>query len=220
MTKEIAVIGLGQFGGSVVKQLHKLRAHVTAIDISEAKVKEFEDYSVEGIVGSATDKNMLKSIAIEHYHDVIIAIGEDIPTSILSTLILQELGVENITAKAQSHYHAEMLKKVGATNILHPETEIGIRLANRLVNMSVVDYMEVSDDTAIVEYDANENLTDTVLKDIGFREKFGLNVIAIKRDKEVIVPPDPEMTIMNDDKLVMIGQINDLNDFEDEMMRE
>src|SRR5699024_1513420 len=116
MTKEIAVIGLGQCGGSAVKELHTRSADVTVIDKSESKVKHYEDYAVECIVGSATDENMLKTIGIEHYDEVIIAIGEDIQTSILCTLILKELGVESITAKAQSNHHGKMLKKVGADN--------------------------------------------------------------------------------------------------------
>lgn len=219
MTKEIAVIGLGQFGGSAVKQLHKLSADVTVIDISESKVKYYEDYAVECIVGSATDENMLKTIGIEHYDEVIIAIGEDIQTSILCTLILKELGVESITAKAQSNHHGKMLKKVGADNVLHPETEMGIRLANQLVNMSLVDYMEISDDTAIVEYDANERFINSALINIGIREKFGLNVIAIKRNKEVIVPPDPQMNILENDVLVIIGKIENLNRFESKMIK-
>ena len=219
MTKEIAVIGLGQFGGNAVKQLHKLAADVTVIDINEDKVQDYEDYAVECIVGSATDEKMFKTIGIEHYDEVIIAIGEDIQTSILSTLILKELGVERITAKAQDNYHAELLRKVGANNILQPETEMGIRLANQLVNMSLVDYMEISDDTAIVEYDANERFINSALINIGIREKFGLNVIAIKRNKEVIVPPDPQMNILENDVLVIIGKIKNLNRFESKMIK-
>ena len=219
MTKEIAVIGLGQFGGSAVKQLHKLSADVTVIDISESKVKYYEDYAVECIVGSATDEKMLKTIGIEHYDEVIIAIGENIQTSILCTLILKELGVESITAKAQSNHHGKLLKKVGADNVLQPETEMGIRLANQLVNMSLVDYMEISDDTAIVEYDANERFINSALINIGIREKFGLNVIAIKRNKEVIVPPDPQMNILENDVLVIIGKIKNLNRFESKMIK-
>lgn len=219
MTKEIAVIGLGQFGGSAVKQLHKLAADVTIIDISEEKVKDYEEYAVESIVGSATDENMLRSIGIEYYNEVIIAIGEDLQTSILCTLILKDLGVESITAKAQSNHHAEVLRKVGANNILHPETEMGIRLANQLVNMSIVDYMDISNDTAIIEYDTNEKFINSALINIGIREKFGLNVIAVKRNKEVIVPPDPYMNILENDKLVMIGKIKNLNAFEDEMIK-
>lgn len=219
MTKEIAVIGLGQFGGNVVKQLHKLEAEVTVIDINEDKVQDYEDYAVECIVGSATDENMLKTIGIENYNEVIIAIGEDIQTSILSTLILKELGVERITAKAQDNYHAELLRKVGANNILQPETEMGIRLANQLINMSIVDYMEISDDTAIVEYDANDIFINTPLIDLGLREKFGLNVVAVKRNKEVIVPPDPHMNILENDVLVIIGKIKNLSRFESKIIK-
>src|SRR5699024_11017608 len=109
---------LGQFGGSVVKQLYKLGAEITVIDISESKIYEYEDYISESIVGSATDERMLKTIGIEHYDEVIVAIGEDIQVSILSVLILNELGVKNITAKAQNRHHAKVLKKVGASRIL------------------------------------------------------------------------------------------------------
>lgn len=85
--------------------------------------------------------------------------------------------------------------------------------------MSLVDYMEISDDTAIVEYDANERFINSALINIGIREKFGLNVIAIKRNKEVIVPPDPQMNILENDVLVIIGKIKNLNRFESKMIK-
>src|SRR5699024_5242923 len=146
MTKEIAVIGLGQFGGSAVKQLHKLSADVTVIDISESKVKYYEDYAVECIVGSATDEKMLKTIGIEHYDEVIIEIVEDLQTRLLCTFMLNEFGLQSITPKAHTNNHGKLLKKVGAVNVLHHESVMGIRLANQLVNMSLIDYMEISDD--------------------------------------------------------------------------
>ena len=217
MTKEIAVIGLGQFGGSAVKQLHKLSADVTVIDISESKVKYYEDYAVECMSAAPLMRICLKPIGIEHYDEVIIAIGENIQTSILCTLILKELGVESITAKAQSNHHGKLLKKSAQTHV-HPETEMGIRLANQLVNMSLVDYMEISDDTAIVEYDANERFINSALINIGIREKFGLNVIAIKRNKEVITAGS-QMNILENDVLVIIGKIKNLNRFESKMIK-
>lgn len=219
MTKEVAVIGLGQFGGSVVKQLYKLGAEITVIDISESKIYEYEDYISESIVGSATDERMLKTIGIEHYDEVIVAIGEDIQVSILSVLILNELGVKNITAKAQNRHHAKVLKKVGASRILEPETEMGIHLANKLTNLSIVDYMEISDDTAIVEYNADKKIVNSTLLSLRLRENYRLNVIAVRRNDEVIVPPDPDMNIACNDTLIVIGKINDLNKFERKILK-
>ncbi|PXA49570.1 potassium channel family protein, partial [Staphylococcus pseudintermedius] len=147
----------------------------------------------------------------------IVAIGENIQASTLTTLILKELGVKKVTAKAQNDYHAKILNKIGADTVVHPERDMGRRIAHNVASATVLDYLELSDEHSIVEIKASETMAGQTLIDLDIRAKFGINIIAIKRGKEIIVAPDPDMGLEFDDILIMIGHDNDLTRFEKKM---
>lgn len=219
MKKEIAVIGLGRFGGSIVMELSEMDVDVLVIDTDEARVNEYQDYYSEGIIGDSTDEAMLKSIGIDNYDNVIVAIGDNIQASILSTLILKDLGVKKVTTKAQNSYHGRVLEKIGADIVVHPERDMGRRIAHRLVSSSVVEYLEVSTSHSIIEYSANAKLENKRISDLNIREKFGISIIAINRDNDIIVSPDSQISILGGDILILIGSDQQLNHFEKVMER-
>src|SRR5699024_4774590 len=117
-----------------------------------ARVNEYQDYYSEGVIGDSTDEAMLKSLGIKNYDNVIVAIGDNIQSSILTTLILKDLGVKKVTTKAQNSYHGRVLEKIGADTVVHPERDMGRRIAHRLVSSSVVEYLEVSNHHSIIEF--------------------------------------------------------------------
>lgn len=219
MKKEIAVIGLGRFGGSIVMELSEMNVDVLVIDTDEARVNEYQDYYSEGIIGDSTDEAMLKSIGIDNYDNVIVAIGDNIQASILSTLILKDLGVKKVTTKAQNSYHGRVLEKIGADIVVHPERDMGRRIAHRLVSSSIVEYLEVSTNHSIIEYSANAKLENKRISDLNIREKFGISIIAINRDNDIIVSPDSQISILGGDILILIGSDQQLNHFEKVMER-
>ncbi|MBF0752810.1 TrkA family potassium uptake protein [Jeotgalicoccus nanhaiensis] len=219
MKKEIAVIGLGRFGGSIVMELSEMNVDVLVIDTDETRVNEYQDYYSEGIIGDSTDEAMLKSIGIDNYDNVIVAIGDNIQASILSTLILKDLGVKKVTTKAQNSYHGRVLEKIGADIVVHPERDMGRRIAHRLVSSSVVEYLEVSSSHSIIEYSANARLENKRISDLNIREKFGISIIAINRDGDIIVSPDSQISILSGDILILIGSVQQLNHFERVMER-
>ena len=219
MKKEIAVIGLGRFGGSIVMELSEMNVDVLVIDTDETRVNEYQDYYSEGIIGDSTDEAMLKSIGIDNYDNVIVAIGDNIQSSILSTLILKDLGVKKVTTKAQNSYHGRVLEKIGADIVVHPERDMGRRIAHRLVSSSVVEYLEVSSSHSIIEYSANARLENKRISDLNIREKFGISIIAINRDGDIIVSPDSQISILSGDILILIGSVQQLNHFERVMER-
>ncbi|MFX3659745.1 MAG: TrkA family potassium uptake protein, partial [Ectobacillus sp.] len=130
------------------------------------------------------------------------------------TLILKELGVQNITVKAQNDYHEKVLRKIGANQIVHPERDMGKRIANNIASSSVLDYLELSDEHSIVEIIANEKIDGQTLQNLDIRAKFGLNIVAIKRGKEVIVSPRATEAICFGDILIVIGSDKELDRFE------
>ena len=220
MNKEFAVIGLGRFGGSIVRELRELETDVLAIDVDEERVNEFADIATETVICNTTDETVLKNLGLRNFDNVIVAIGDNIQSSILTTLLLKDLGVKKVTVKAQSDYHARVLDKIGADVVVHPERDMGRRIAHRLVSSSVLDYLELSDEHSIVEIYATEKLSGQSLLDLDIRAEYGVSVIAIKRGTDIIVSPDPTVNIKETDVLIVIGKDNDLNRFEKLLNRE
>lgn len=218
MEKEFVVIGLGRFGGSIVRELNALGMDVMAIDLSEARVNEYSEIATHAVVADTTDEAVMKSLGIRNFDQVIVAIGENIQTSTLTTLILKELGVKKVIAKAQNDYHAKILNKIGADLVVHPERDMGRRIAHNIASASILDYLELADEYSIVEAKANERIAGQTIVDLDIRANFGINIIAIKRDKDVIISPDPNMNIELGDILIMIGHDNDLNRFEKKLV--
>ncbi|PLR84041.1 potassium transporter Trk [Bacillus canaveralius] len=218
MSKEFAVIGLGRFGGSICRALAEQGMEVMAIDSNEDRVNEFSTIASHAVVGDTTDESVLKSLGIRNFDHVIVAIGEDIQASILTTLILKELGVNNITVKAQNDYHEKVLRKIGADQVVHPERDMGRRIAHNIVSNNVLDYLELSDEHSIVEIVANNRIQGNSIIDLDIRAKYGINIVAIKRGNEIIVSPQANEFIQSGDILIVIGADADINRFEKKMM--
>ncbi|AZB42760.1 TrkA family potassium uptake protein [Bacillus sp. FJAT-42376] len=214
MKKEFAVIGLGRFGGSICRALSEEGMEVMAIDHDEDRVNEFANIASHAVVGDSTDEAVLKSLGIRNFDHVIVAIGENIQASILTTLILKDLGVKNITVKAQNDYHEKVLTKIGADKIVHPERDMGKRIAHNIISNNVLDYLELSDEHSIVEIVAGKKLAGNTLINLDIRANYGINIVAIKRNKEIIVSPQAEEEIELNDVLIVIGADSDIDRFE------
>jgi trk system potassium uptake protein len=212
--KEFAVIGLGRFGGSIVRTLAEEGMEVLAIDTNEERVNEFALVASHAVIGDSTDENVLKSLGIRNFDHVIVAIGDNIQSSILTTLMLKELGVENITVKAQNDYHERVLLKIGADRVVHPERDMGRRIAHNIVSNNVLDYLELSDEHSIAEIAASGKMTGKSVIDLDIRARFGINIVAIKRGKEIIVSPLATDIFQNGDILIVIGADDDISRFE------
>lgn len=218
MKKEFVVIGLGRFGGSIVRELVEQGADVMAIDKFSDRVDEFASIATQAIVADTTDESVLKSLGIRNFEHVIVAIGEDIQSSILTTLMLKEIGVNKITVKAQNDYHEKVLRKIGADQVVHPERDMGIRIANNMISNNVLDYLELSDEHSIMEIIANELLAGSTLIDLDIRAKYGINIVAIKRGNEILVSPQATEEIQVNDILIVIGADSDIIRFEKKAM--
>ncbi|WP_226665949.1 potassium channel family protein [Metabacillus litoralis] len=218
MKKEYAVIGLGRFGGSICRALSEEGMEVMAIDTDEDKVNEFANVASHAVVGDTTDETVLKSLGIRNFDHVIVAIGDNIQASILTTLMLKELGVKHITVKAQNDYHEKVLSKIGADRIVHPERDMGRRIAHNIISNNVLDYLELSDEHSIVEIVANERLNGNSIIDLDIRAQYGINIVAMKRDKDIIVSPQANEIIKKNDILIVIGADTDINRFEKRLL--
>ncbi|MCZ0754261.1 potassium channel family protein [Anoxybacillus sp. J5B_2022] len=212
--KQFAVIGLGRFGGSICRTLSEQGMEVLAIDIDEDRVNEYASIASHAVVGDSTDEAVLKSLGIRNFDHVIVAIGDNIQASILTTLILKELGVQNITVKATNDYHEKVLKKIGADQVVHPERDMGERIAHSIISNNVLDYLELSDVHSIVEIAASDRLDGHSLLELDIRARYGINIVAIKRGNQVIVSPLASEIIRKGDVLIVIGADEDIDRFE------
>lgn len=213
MKKEFVVIGLGRFGGGIVRELVKQGANVMAIDTDSERVDEFARIATQAVVADTTEEEVIKSLGLRNFEHVIVAIGEDIQSSILTTLILKELGVPQITAKAQNDYHEKVLRKIGADFVVHPERDMGIRIANNMLSNSVLDYLELSAEHSLKEIKASDNIAGNSLIELDIRAKYGVNIVGITRGNDILISPAATERIQLGDILLIIGADVDINRF-------
>ncbi|HET7581085.1 MAG TPA: TrkA family potassium uptake protein [Bacillales bacterium] len=218
MKKQFAVIGLGRFGGAICNALSEQGMEVLAIDKDEDRVNEFSQVATHAVIADTTDEAALKSLGIRNFDHVIVAIGDNIQASILTTLILEELGVNHITVKAQNDYHGKVLRKIGADRVVHPERDMGVRIAHHIASNSILDYLDISDKHSIVEVIASKKMDGQTLIDLDVRAKFGVNIVAIKREGEMDVSPDPDEAIRRGDILIVVGANDDISRMEKQLL--
>lgn len=213
--KQFAVIGLGRFGTSMVKSLISLGHEVLAVDVKEQRVKNVIDIATHAVQADATDEETLKELGIRNFDVVIISIGQDIQASILATLLVKESGVDYVVAKALSELHGKVLERIGADRVVYPEREMAVRVAHNLESKNVVDYIELSAEHSIVEVTALPQLVDKTLMDLDLRAKYGISILAIKKeDGEILVNPGGDTVVEENDILVAMGTNEELRHVE------
>lgn len=217
--KVFAVIGLGQFGGSICKELIELGCEVLAIDKDEDVIDEYAEIVTHAVVGDAVDEHVLKDLGIWNFDHVVVAIGNDLQASILVSLMLKEMGVKQVTAKALSENHEKVLKKIGVDHVVRPEQDMGRRLARNLVQTNVLDYLELSDEFSIVEMQVNGAIAGRSIIDLDIRARYGINIVAIKRQGSIIVSPGATEVFEEEDIIICIGAVDDLARFERRMFK-
>jgi len=214
--KQFAVIGLGRFGTSVAKTLTMMGHEVLVIDESQEKIQEIVNEVTHAIQADAKDEHALKALGIRNFDIVIVAIGKDIESNILVTVLLKELGVKCVVAKARTELHGKVLAKVGADKVVYPERDMGVRVAHSLVSSNVLDHIELSPDYSILEVVAPEILVGKTLRESALRAKFGVTVMAIKRGNDILVNPSPDEPIKESDIIVAVGKNDKLRSIERE----
>ncbi|MCR4317081.1 MAG: TrkA family potassium uptake protein [Planctomycetes bacterium] len=210
--KRYAVIGLGNFGFYAAKALFEDGSEVIAIDTDKQRVHQVDHYATEAIVLDATDKEAVRSLGLEHMDAVIVSTGTKISTSILVCLHLAELGAKKIVAKALDDDHAKILRKVGATEIIHPERDMAIRVSRSLSRPNILDFIPLADEFDLIQVETPKEFIGKTLKDLNLRAKYGVHIIAIKElspENFILVPP-PNQEIKSSDILVMLGRSDDI----------
>lgn len=210
--KRFAVIGLGNFGFHAAKALYEDGHEVVAIDADKARVQAIDRHSTEAVILDATEKDSMKALGLENMDAVIVSTGTKISTSILICLHLQEEGVKKILAKALDEDHGKILKRVGATEIIHPEKDMAIRVARGLSRPNVLDFIPLAEEFDLVQVAPPKEFIGKSLKELNLRSKYNVHVIAIKElvpENFVLVPP-ASFVIKDSDILIILGKTDEI----------
>ncbi|PEL13852.1 TrkA family potassium uptake protein [Bacillus sp. AFS017336] len=216
MKKQFAVFGLGRFGGSLVKAFSELGVDVLAVDLDLEKVNDYTEYATHVVQANGIDELTLKTLGIRNFDHVFVSFGNNIEGSILTSLLLKELGIPQVWAKAQNDYHQRVLEKIGVDRVIHPERDMAKRIARHIVTDKMVDYFELSKNHSIVEIRATEKIHNKTLVELDVRAKYGCNIVGFQRNDEMIVSSLRDYKIHKDDILIVIGHNDDIRRFEEE----
>ena len=203
--KSYVVIGLGRFGFAIARQLCGLGAEVLALDVRSELVQQVSNEVTHAVVGDAQDKEVLRALGVRNFDCAIIAIGDDLAASVLTTMNLKELGVPYIVCKAHDETHRRVLEKLGVDRVIIPEQEYGQRLARGLYCHNVLDYIELSAEYGILEVPAPAGWLGKTLKELNVRAKLGINIIAVENEGKTNVSPAADYRISQGDVMVVLG---------------
>lgn len=213
------IIGLGRFGSTLARELASSGQDVLVIDSSEAKIREARAFTDAAYVTDTLDRETLTEVGIPNCDTVVVAIGERIDTSILTTLTVKQLGVRRVIAKAISLDQGAVLEKLGA-EVIYPEADMAVRLAKKLTAKKLLDYLALSDSIEISEIQLSSQVDGMTVGKSDIRRKYGLNIIAIIRGSETITDIRPDTALRAGDAVAVIGGKENVERFERQMAKE
>ncbi|CAH1189998.1 Ktr system potassium uptake protein A [Paenibacillus plantiphilus] len=218
-TKQFVIIGLGRFGSSLARELIELGYEVLGVDKDEEVVQEMSHVLTHAVVAESTDEEVLRSLGVRNFDTGVVAIGDDIQASILTTILLTDLGVKHVVAKAMTELHGRVLEKIGVHRVVYPERDMGIRVAHQLVSPNLLDYIELSKEYTIAELSVPKCLSGKSLQELNPRAKYGCSIVAINKPSGIIIAPAATDELQEKDVMVVIGTNDQIEEFERSVTR-
>lgn len=213
MEKTVAILGLGLFGSAVARNLAESGVEVIAIDLNMDHVEEVLDCVYHAIQADFTKIDQLREAGVANAETAVVATGEKLEVTILGIMNLKKLGIQEVIVKTKNKSYKEVLLKVGATRVILPEYEMGVRLANEISGTSILDSLELDDKYHLVELNVMEPWIGKAIKDLDLRNEHGLNIIAVKAKKDNHYNPqvDPEYLIQKGDIFLVFSENANIN---------
>lgn len=210
---EYGIIGLGRFGYALTKSMTEAGKEILAIDTLESRVKQVRNFTESAFMISSYDKETLEDVGIQNCGTVIICIGDSIDVGVLTTLNVLSMEVPRVIARAMSYEQGMILEKIGA-EVIYPENDMAVRLANRLINTNIMETIELKGDIAITELKLTSKLANQTVQQVNLRQKFNLNIIALEQNGETTTEISPDSVLQAEDNIVVIGQRNNIKKLE------
>ena len=210
--KRFAVIGSGSFGYYVAKALYENKNEVVAIDRNKERVQAIEPHCTSAVVQDVTDIEALKGLGLDEMDAVIVSTGSNIKPSILICFHLSRLGIKRIIAKAEDDDHGEILKQLGATEIIRPGMDMAQRLALRLTSPNILEFLPLEEEYTIAQVGPPPSFIGKTLMELELRKRYQVNVIAIKElvPERFTMVPNADFTVKDSDILIILGKESDL----------
>ena len=212
MKRNYVIIGLGRFGLSLVEELSSFSDEVIAIDLNAEAVKMASTIIPQAYIADSTSEIALKNIGVQNADHVVIAFGENFEGTVMTFATLKELGVKNITVRCDKDTYVPILTKLGVTDMVSPTKLAATRLASRIVTPSFVDYFKLANDYCVVELPVPETFESTKVIDLNTRNKFDVNLLLIKRNKQTFSPRAND-EIISGDELFVFGTRQKIDEF-------
>ena len=203
--KQFAVIGLGRFGLALCEELMAQGAQVLALDIDETRVKLAADVASDAIIADCSNEETVAELKLDEYDIVMVAIGDEINTSILTSLVLKEMGVKAVWVKAKDKFHAKILQKIGADKIINPERDMGVRIARSMVDKRVFDFLSLGSGLAIAEVVIGGKHSGERIEVHPCVKSTKLKLLGYKRGSTIYDQPDLSVNLEIGDILIVAG---------------
>lgn len=208
--KQFAVIGLGRFGLAVCQELTDSGAQVLAIDVNEERVKLAAGFVTQALVANCTHEETMAELKLDDYDMVMVAIGADMNSSILATLIAKEAGVKSVWVKANDKFQARVLQKIGADHIIMPERDMGIRVARKMLDKRVLEFHPLGSGLAMTEFVVGSRLMGKTLGELALCKVPGVQVLGFKRGPELVKAPELDVELEIGDMIILVGPLDAL----------
>ena len=204
INKSYAVFGLGRYGLAVAKELVNNGADVIAVDIDENIVNSAAKEIPFCRCADITDLEVIKQLGISNVDIVVVAMANNLESSVMSVILCKEVGVKTVIAKCADEMQGKILSKVGADKIVYPENESGVRLAKNLLSAGFVDVIDLSDDISVIEFPVKEKWIGKTIIELDLRKKLAINIIAIRNGEDMLINVDPTIQLTKEMQLVVI----------------
>lgn len=212
--KQYIVVGLGRFGRAIAETLCGAGEEVMGVDSDLDVVESMRDRITHTVQMDAMDRDALEALGVSAFDVAFVTMGSDIRASGTITLMLKELGVKRVIAKAHDDFHGRMLEKLGADEVLFPERDMGRRIAHNMTSGNIIDYLELSPDYSLAEIRPRREWIGKALKELALRSRMGINIIVIKNGDDFNPMPTPETVIQENDVILVVARESTLRQLE------
>ena len=210
INKSYAVFGLGRYGRAVVKELLDNGVTVIAVDKSRKIVDELVGEIPICKCADITEPGVIKQLGITNVDVVVISMAENFEASVMATMLCKEAGIERVIVKCANDAHCNILRKIGADDTVLPEREAGARLAKNILSAGFIDIADISDDISVLELDVKPEWVGKTLREIDLRRQYNINVMAFRRQNEINIAINPDVSITDDMKMIVMANRNEI----------